>query len=288
MPTVKINGLDLYYEVAGEGERVVLTHGAWTDGRTWEAVIDRLAGRFEVVTWDRRGHSRSQAGAGPGSCRQDAEDLASLIRQLGGGPVDLVGNSAGGNVVLNLMTLYPELVRNACTHEPGPFALLEGSDDPDIRRLIGEDKDNVARVEELIGAGEYGRAARFFVDEVAVGPGAWSQLPEPMRNIIEANALTVSDDLRDSWDIDSVGLDELVANEIPLLVSAGSQSPPLEAAAAEELVALMPAARLQLLEGAGHIPHRTHPDEYAAMLTGFFDEVAGNAGMGVAGEVRSR
>lgn len=288
MATVTVDGLDLYYEVAGEGERVVFTHGAWSDGRTWEAVMDRMAGRFQVVTWDRRGHSRSQNGSGPGSCRQDAGDLAALIRQLGEGPVNVVGNSAGGNVVLNLVALYPRLVRSASTHEPGPFALLEGSDDPGIQRLIEEDRENITRVEELIGAGEYGRAARFFVDEVAVGPGAWDQFPEQMQKIIESNALSVPDDLRDGWDINSMDLDTLAAGDVPLLVSSGSESPPLEAAAAERLVALVPAARLQKLDGAGHIPHRTHPDEYAAMLTAFIDEVAANAGAGTADHGRSR
>lgn len=288
MPTVKINGLDLYYEVAGSGERVVLTHGAWSDGRTWEAVVERMADRFQVVTWDRRGHSRSQNGSGPGSCRQDAGDLAALIRQLGQGPVNVVGNSAGGNVVLNLVSMYPELVRSASTHEPGPFAVLESSTDPDLQRLIEEDKDNSTRVEQLIDSGEYGRAARFFLDEVAVGPGAWDQLPEQRRKILEANAPQVPDDLRDAWDINSVDLGTLASLDLPLLVSSGTESPPLEAAAAEGLVALVPTARLQVLGGAGHIPHRTHPDEYAAMLTRFIDQVTANSGLGVADRLRSR
>lgn len=104
MATAEINGVELYYEQVGEGDRMVLTHGAWTDGRTWHALTERLADRFEVITWDRRGHSRSGDGNGTGSCREDASDLAGLIEHLGG-PVHVVGNSAGGNVVLNLVAM---------------------------------------------------------------------------------------------------------------------------------------------------------------------------------------
>ncbi len=59
MTTTNLNGVDLYYETAGTGPRLVLTHGSWTDGSGWAPVLEALAGRYEVVTWDRRGHSRS-------------------------------------------------------------------------------------------------------------------------------------------------------------------------------------------------------------------------------------
>lgn len=47
MTTARINGVELYYERAGQGDRIVMTHGAWSDGRTWEAVAGRLTDRFE-------------------------------------------------------------------------------------------------------------------------------------------------------------------------------------------------------------------------------------------------
>ncbi len=107
--------------------RLVLTHGSWTDGSGWAPVVGVLAGRYEVVTWDRRGHSRSGSGPGPGSHAEDAADLAALIEHLGGGPVHVAGNSYGAIVTLTLVTTRPELVASAVVHEPPTLALLEDS-----------------------------------------------------------------------------------------------------------------------------------------------------------------
>ena len=85
MAATKVNGVDLYYETTGTGDCLVLTHGSWTDGTGWDRVVAGLAERYQVVVWDRRGHSRSQAGDGPGSRAEDAADLAGLIEHVSAG-----------------------------------------------------------------------------------------------------------------------------------------------------------------------------------------------------------
>src|SRR5690606_38904659 len=149
-------------------------------GRGWEAVAGFLADRFEVVTWDRRGHSRSGDRSDPGSTKEDAADLASIIEDLGPGPVHVVGNSAGGNVVLNLITARPDLVKSAAVHEPGPFGLLGDSGDPHLVEVMEHEMTLTRHVEELIAAGRHREAARYFVENVAVGPGAWDRFPEEL------------------------------------------------------------------------------------------------------------
>ena len=128
MTTAKLNGVELHYEVAGAGNRVVLTHGSWTDAASWAPVVGALAERFEVVIWDRRGHSRSQAGTGPGSRDEDAADLAALIEHLGEGPVRAVGNSYGGIVTLALvvMVVSPSGVRRRVFEDAGCRAGRDG------------------------------------------------------------------------------------------------------------------------------------------------------------------
>lgn len=271
MTTLRVNDVELFYERAGEGELVVFTHGAWTDGRTWQAVTDRLVDRFEVVTWDRRGHSRSQDGMGPGSVQEDAADLAALIEALAPGPVHVVGNSAGGNVVLNLVTMRPDLAKTAAVHEPGPFGLVEESGAQHLVELMEREKLHTDEVERLISSGEPRRAIQYFVDQIVLGPGAWAQLPEELKTVMEANASTVADDLRDGWDAHSVDVDALAESPVRLLISTGSESPELERGAAHGLARRLPAARLIVLPEAGHIPHRTHTVSYLTMLTDFIE-----------------
>lgn len=54
MATVDFDGVELFYERSGSGDRVVMTHGAWRDGRAWQAVTEHLTDRFEIVVGDRR------------------------------------------------------------------------------------------------------------------------------------------------------------------------------------------------------------------------------------------
>ena len=276
MATAKLNGVELYYETVGTGPRLVLTHGSWTDGSGWAPVVAALAGGYEVVTWDRRGHSRSESGPGPGSRAEDAADLAALIEYLGGGRVHLAGNSYGAIVTLTLVTTRPELVASAAVHEPPALALLGGSSDPDIVAVMASLDQAFSRVTGLIESGDQGAAAERFIDQIALGPGSWEQLPDPFRAILEANAPTFLDEARDptSGSIDAAAL---AATTVPLLLTSGSESPSFFSAVIGELALLVPNVRVATIAGAGHIPHATHPDRWVATLLAFHDTIATSA-----------
>jgi pimeloyl-ACP methyl ester carboxylesterase len=83
MPRRRVNEVGLYYEIGGRGDPLVLVHGSWTDHTSWRFVTDSLAESHRVLTYDRRGHSRSERPDGPGSRRADIEDLAALVEVLG-------------------------------------------------------------------------------------------------------------------------------------------------------------------------------------------------------------
>ena len=83
MATAKVNGVRLFYELNGTGEvPLLLVHGSWDSHHDWDLVVPRLADSFRVLTYDRRGHSKSERPAGPGSVREDVADLAALIEHL--------------------------------------------------------------------------------------------------------------------------------------------------------------------------------------------------------------
>jgi pimeloyl-ACP methyl ester carboxylesterase len=76
----RINGFRCHHEVIGSGEPVVLVHGGWIDSHTWDFVVPSLAEAFQVVTYDRRGHSRSERPTGSGPRATDEADITALSR----------------------------------------------------------------------------------------------------------------------------------------------------------------------------------------------------------------
>lgn len=270
MATTKVNGVELYYATTGTGDCLVLTHGSWTDGTGWEPAVARLAERYRVVVWDRRGHSRSQAGDGPGSRAEDAADLAGLIEHVSDGPVHVAGNSYGAIVTLTVVTARPDLVVTAAAHEPPLFSLLEGTRDQAVLDALSADDADLA-VRDLISSGHHREAAEHFIEHVALGPGTWDELPEPFRAVLQANAPTYLDEMADPT-ASSIDTAALATTTVPLLLTHGTESPVLFPAVIAELAKLVPAARVEILEGAGHIPHATHPEEWIARLMAFHEQ----------------
>ncbi len=62
---VRVNGVTLHCRMAGSGDPLVLVHGGFTDHTSWHHVAPDLAASFQVLAYDRRGHSRSQRADGP-------------------------------------------------------------------------------------------------------------------------------------------------------------------------------------------------------------------------------
>lgn len=276
MATMLVNGVELYVETAGAGDRVVLVHGSWGDATTWNAVAGLLADRFEVVTYDRRGHSRSEDGNGPGSLIEDAQDLGALIQQLGQVPAHVVGNSYGSSITLTLAAARPELVASAAVHEPPLFGLLEESAGDLADELVEVDR-RLTEVAGLLVAGQDESAARRFVDTVAFGPGGWDQLGDELRQTFIRNAHTYLDERHDPGGL-SIDAAALAWSRVPMLLSYGTQSPPMFPAVIAQLATLVPAAQVRVLDGAGHVPQLSHPAALGASLNAFYEQLAPDSG----------
>jgi pimeloyl-ACP methyl ester carboxylesterase len=111
--TVPVNGVDMYYELHGDGESLVLLHGAMgTIESCFANLVPLLAAHRTVVAVELQGHGHTADVVGRSlSYAQLADDVAGLIRSLGLGPVDVVGYSLGGGVALQLAVTEPSLTR---------------------------------------------------------------------------------------------------------------------------------------------------------------------------------
>ncbi len=110
--TVAVNGLEMYYEIHGEGQPLVLLHGAFLAiGTSFGELIPGLAEGRKVVAFELQGHGRTADIDRPLSYDAMADDVAAAIQHLGLGPADVFGYSMGAFVGLLVAIRRPELVR---------------------------------------------------------------------------------------------------------------------------------------------------------------------------------
>jgi pimeloyl-ACP methyl ester carboxylesterase len=127
--TLALSGTDLYYEIRGDGPVLLLVAGGNGDAGPFAPVADALAETHTVVSYDRRGFSRSRAAGIPADrIATDSADAAALLAELTTEPAFVFGSSSGAIVGLELLTRSPERVRLLVAHEPPSFSLLPDAD----------------------------------------------------------------------------------------------------------------------------------------------------------------
>ena len=132
---------DLYHEVRGSGPAVLLIPGATGDAGHFTRTAERLSDEFRVITYDRRGNSRSTVDAdapGTATMAAQADDAAALVRACEETEAVVFGTSGGAEIALELLTRHPEAVRGAIIHEPPLLALLPHQDGPNPLEPIFE------------------------------------------------------------------------------------------------------------------------------------------------------
>jgi pimeloyl-ACP methyl ester carboxylesterase len=106
-----VNGVELYHEIHGAGDPLVLLHGAFgTIESCFATLLPALAATREVIAVELQGHGHTADIDRPLSYEQMAEDVRALLDALGTDAVDLVGYSLGGAVALQLALRHPERV----------------------------------------------------------------------------------------------------------------------------------------------------------------------------------
>jgi pimeloyl-ACP methyl ester carboxylesterase len=117
MPYAEVNDIRLYYEEEGQGEPLLLLHGALgavdpavTSG--WSTLLPSLSAHYRTFSLEHRGHGRTDNPVGRLSYAQLTEDIVAFIEQLDLAPVHLAGFSDGATVGLALGMTRPALLRS--------------------------------------------------------------------------------------------------------------------------------------------------------------------------------
>ena len=108
-----INGIRMHYEIAGQGDPVLLISGLSAPAANWALQVKALVAHFRVITFDNRGVGETDLPADPVyTTPQMADDAAALLRDLKITRAHVVGASMGGTIAQELALRHPRLVRS--------------------------------------------------------------------------------------------------------------------------------------------------------------------------------
>jgi len=156
MPIAKVNGVDLYYEVAGDGYPLIFSHEFAGDYRSWEPQVRFFSRFYQVITYSHRGYPPSEIPKDLEAYTQDimVEDLHQLMRYLKISKAHIVGLSMGGNVALNFGFKQPEMCASLVVAGCGAGSDNRKQFEKDVMAVADRlEKEGMQKVAEFYGVG---------------------------------------------------------------------------------------------------------------------------------------
>jgi pimeloyl-ACP methyl ester carboxylesterase len=259
MATFTVGDNELYYERSGSGEPLLLIMGMSGTHLSWgEPFLEALRRDFEVVIYDHRGMGRSGRTEPPFTIADLADDADALLDELGWESAHVVGISMGGMVGQELALRHPERVRTltlGCTYAGGAGATLTS---PEVGMKLFESMQSGDRERALRVGWEVNVSERFAADE--------DQYAEFRRRALEvpANLPTIMAQMQAIQPHDtSARLGEISA---PTLVVHGTEDQMLSYRNGEAIARAIPGARLEIMEGVGHLFFWEEPERSAELV----------------------
>jgi len=260
MPKVPANGIDVFYEVHGTGDPLLLVAGFGCDHTIWSGLVPALASRHRVILFDNRGTGQTSGPAAVADVRQMAEDAAGLLGAIGLSPAHVAGHSMGGMIAQELALAHPRRVRS--------LALLST-----CARLDDRGRAIVESWGELPRQVDPTTAARLvlpwmYTNAFYAKPGAVEKVvAQIVANPFPPSAEAVYSQSRAVSRCDTS--DRLGDLACPTLVLAGAEDALLPVAFSEQLARGIRGAKLVVLEGTGHGLLVESPAAVAAALLDF-------------------
>jgi pimeloyl-ACP methyl ester carboxylesterase len=142
-----VNGIELYWEEAGDGEPLLWLHGMLGCGADWRYVFPEPPAGYRIVAPDLRGHGASTNPSGAFSFRQCAHDIAELLRRLGLARVKAIGVSGGGITLLHMAVREPENIASMVVVSAPPYFPPEARV---LMRQVSESMFGAAEMERML------------------------------------------------------------------------------------------------------------------------------------------
>lgn len=248
--------MKIAWEERGSGAPLLLIQGLGYARWSWEPVVPGLAERYRVLFFDNRGIGESDKPGGPYSAREMAEDALQVLDEAGVDRAHVLGASLGGMIAQELAASAPERVDRlilCCTTAGG----AESMPMPEVTvKLFAE----AAALDPLV-------ALRRFVENALGDP------PDPalVEDLFARRVANPPDPA--GWQAQAAagagfaGVDGEIA--APTLILHGTADNVIDHRNAELLAERIPAARVELLSGAGHLFFWEQPDVFVRIVTEF-------------------
>jgi 3-oxoadipate enol-lactonase len=257
------NGIDINYEIEGEGPVVTLSHSLACNLSMWDEQVRALRGRYRVLRYDTRGHGQTGAPASAYTLDQLADDVKGLLDGLGIAATHFVGLSMGGMVGQVFALKHPAMVQSlvlcdtTSRYASGAAAVWE-----ERIKTVGAKgmEPMVAPTLERWFTAPFRARRKDLMDKV----GAMIRSTPAAGYVGCCHALpkiNVTERLRDV--------------RCPALVVVGEEDPGTPVDMARDIHAALPVAELAVLCRASHLSNVEQPGEFNRALGGFLDKVSG-------------
>jgi esterase len=266
------NGVELAYDIAGQGAPLVFIHGAMGDWRSWDAQWPAFTPHFRCLRYSRRySHPNPNRMPSPHhSALDEAQDLRLLLDHLGWEQAHLVGSSYGSFTALALAVDQPQRCLALALSEPAMLCYALFSDagraaEQAFRRTVIEPANAAFR------RGEDMLAAQIMTGGIvgAARAPAPAAMARRQQNVLAMRMLAMS-----SNEFPLLAPARLAALAMPVLLLAGRNTPAIHAETFRNVCAAMPQARLAWIEGAGHGTAADNPARFNQLVLDFLRESA--------------
>lgn len=259
MPKVAVRGTELHYERAGSGEPLLLIQGMSGTHVSWGEPFRRLLEEcFDVVAFDNRGIGLSERISEAFTIGEMAEDTAELLDRLEIESAHVVGISMGGMIAQELALSHPERLRSltlGCTYCGGEGSRLMPRENAE---KLGAAMASGDRDKAILAGYEVNLSPAFRADE-----GAYAAFYE-MATKVPAAKQVIELQLQAIFGHDTGG--RIGGISVPTLIVHGTEDGVLPFSNGEQIAALMPQARFEVLEGVGHMFWWEQPQRSAELI----------------------
>jgi pimeloyl-ACP methyl ester carboxylesterase len=251
--TIKVNGHDVHYYTAGQGEPLVVIHGGGGDARTWWKNISGLAEKYTVYAPDLPGYGGSQPLDGHYYIPELSEFIGSFAASLGLEKFHLVGHSLGGGVALDYTLKAPHKIKKLVLVS----SLCLGREIAFWVRLM-----SIPALIRSLGALTIGilKGIKWLFEQL-----------NPVEYIMPLSpaSVTVGGSIT-TFKQQTLVLDNRLAElRVPTLLVWGAKDPIVPVRHAYQAAQIIPDCRVKVFENRGHNVHRDELEQFSSTLTGF-------------------